>query len=484
MRLFLMLALVVSQTLMFASSHASAQTSTDLEVLKNRLQGRSADEALVVAEAYLRAAREQFGEDSGEYAAAIEQLARVCYAHECRGIRERLYHQVLSIREKVFGPEHDWVVLSLRELADSYYAEGRRLEADSALLRAIQIRQRSNRAVPVIFGTNRQQLRQTKVAFGSDVSDTLSIGVASILVHAGQKGASDSQLKRQASLDEALRPVRLGTDNIALVAAGELDEAFRKWKDRRVKPPRDLMWPPSNSDDAFVFIHGFNFSFEAAVHRAAEIFYFLGLDHTPIVFSWPSRNSIWSYTDDSQNVHSALPNLEKFLKHIAAASKARRVHLLEHSLGNVLLFRVLGKIVGTDFPLGEVISFAPDVDVDEYRVLASAIRSTEFGATLYASAADKALWYGGERVCRGIVRAGFIKDRPLLLNNIDTIDVTATGTLFDLNHDFYVSNAVVVADVRRILHHKQRPPHLRTNKFELVTTPDGPIIWHHWRVRP
>jgi uncharacterized protein YjbI with pentapeptide repeats len=48
----------------------------------------------------------------------------------------------------------------------------------------------------------------------------------------------------------------------------------------------------------FVFIHGYNTSFEAAAFRTAQIAYDLQFDGAPVMYSWPSRASLTSYEYD------------------------------------------------------------------------------------------------------------------------------------------------------------------------------------------
>jgi esterase/lipase superfamily enzyme len=77
---------------------------------------------------------------------------------------------------------------------------------------------------------------------------------------------------------------------------------------------------------------------------------------------------------------------------------------------------------------------APDLDSDRYLKLVPKI-SGSFGMTLYASAADRALLVA-KRVAGNVPRAGDVPSSgPLVVNGIDTIDVTAIGAeLFGIGH--------------------------------------------------
>lgn len=52
----------------------------------------------------------------------------------------------------------------------------------------------------------------------------------------------------------------------------------------------------SEKKSAFVFVHGYNTSFEDASRRTAQIAYDLGFDGAPIFYSWPSRDNEAAYT--------------------------------------------------------------------------------------------------------------------------------------------------------------------------------------------
>jgi hypothetical protein len=60
------------------------------------------------------------------------------------------------------------------------------------------------------------------------------------------------------------------------------------------------------------------------------------------------------------------------------------------------------------------------------------------------------------------------------VSGVDTIDIINAGTsLFDLNHDLYASNPILIADMRRIIEKSERPPDKRTKELEAVTSKDG-----------
>jgi hypothetical protein len=62
----------------------------------------------------------------------------------------------------------------------------------------------------------------------------------------------------------------------------------------------------------------------------------------------------------------------------------------------------------------------------------------------------------------------------LIVKGVDTIDTSAG--LFDMNHELYASNPILVADIRRIIEKGEWPPDKRTKEFEQVSSKDG-IYW-------
>src|SRR5262249_14260121 len=71
----------------------------------------------------------------------------------------------------------------------------------------------------------------------------------------------------------------------------------------------------SGEKQAFVFIHGFNTSFEDAARRTAQMHHDMGFDGAPIFYSWPSEGSIspLAYAHDTNAADRTTPKLKQFL---------------------------------------------------------------------------------------------------------------------------------------------------------------------------
>jgi esterase/lipase superfamily enzyme len=207
----------------------------------------------------------------------------------------------------------------------------------------------------------------------------------------------------------------------------------------------------STSKSAFVFIHGYNVSFEDAARRTAQLAYDLGFDGAPIFFSWPSNGRIVDYLGDEDNAAWAVPHLAQFLTLIAQQSGANTVHLIAHSMGNRVLASSLAdmadKIAANGAPKFEQIALvAPDIDAQIFRRdIVPRLVPTGQRVTLYASTKDNALLLA-KKIRAGYPRAGDLNDGPFVMNGVDTIDVSAIDTSL-LGHSYYADNETIIADL-------------------------------------
>jgi esterase/lipase superfamily enzyme len=219
----------------------------------------------------------------------------------------------------------------------------------------------------------------------------------------------------------------------------------------------------SDSREAFVFVHGYNVTFENAARRTAQLAHDLHFDGAPIFYSWPSQGGLLQYTVDEDNVVWTVPHLREFLLGVARESHASRVHLIAHSMGNRALTSALASLATElkqeDLPLfHDVLLTAPDIDAEVFRRdIAPAIVKTANRVTLYASSHDEALV--ASKKIHGNPRAGESGSNIVVLPGIDTIDVSAIDTSL-IGHTYYGDSDTVLTDMAELLH-EQKPPKLR-----------------------
>jgi esterase/lipase superfamily enzyme len=238
----------------------------------------------------------------------------------------------------------------------------------------------------------------------------------------------------------------------------------------------------SFKDHAFVFVHGYNVSFENALYRTAQIAYDLGQDDLPFgtafLYSWPSAGELESYIYDLESAEKAAPHLEAFIDLVVARSGAKHVHLIAHSMGNAPLLAALSNIAArrgsAPATINQVILAAPDVDAKDFAELSARILPIATTLTLYASSQDRAI-QASRMVRRDLPRAGdVVNGLPVMVPGLDTIDVSTVSTsILSLNHTAYADKKELLNDMRRLMLTGERPPDVRDISIRKVTEPVG-----------
>jgi len=236
-------------------------------------------------------------------------------------------------------------------------------------------------------------------------------------------------------------------------------------------------------DHAFIFVHGYNTSFDFAIFRTAQIAYDLKFDGAPFAYSWPSGGGVSSYTYDRESSGQSQPFLKEFVELVLKETGAKSVSVIAHSMGNQPLLQVLKDLKAAkpdSVVMSQVILAAPDVDRDNFENIARELQGLASGITLYAASNDRALHVSRE-FYGGVPRAGDVPATgPLILPGIDTIDVTAASTdSLSLNHSGYAENNALLKDIGLLIQSGLRPPAKRFPSFETVPTDKG----EYWRFR-
>jgi len=203
----------------------------------------------------------------------------------------------------------------------------------------------------------------------------------------------------------------------------------------------------SATREVFVFIHGFNVSFENAARRTGQIAYDLQFQGAPIFYSWPSNGRTADYTRDEADIAWSAPHLERFLNLLGSQSGAERIHIIAHSMGNRAACEALKGISRNPIPgleFRHLILAAPDIDADTFAELAAALKAISRRVTLYVSENDKAL--KASKLVHGNSRAGLAGEEIVVVPGVDTIDVTALDTDF-LGHSYFSDSWPLLADI-------------------------------------
>ena len=140
----------------------------------------------------------------------------------------------------------------------------------------------------------------------------------------------------------------------------------------------------SFKDQAVVFVHGYNTSFDYALFRTAQMAYDLKFDGASFLYSWPSGAGFTGYGYDRESSEQAEPYLREYIELVVRETGAKSVSVIAHSMGNMPLLRVLQSL-GPSLPpgvqLNQIILAAPDVDRNLFEYLAANIKQYGRGMT-------------------------------------------------------------------------------------------------------
>jgi esterase/lipase superfamily enzyme len=382
--------------------------------------------------------------------------------------------RALAIEKAVYGPHHENVAVTLRKLKAIYAASGAAAEAARVDAELASL-QSTDRALPPPPRDARQRYKQhdgfatVKVFYGTnrapsgEVKPALYYGKARGDLQYGYVNVTIPEIHQEAELETepAWMELTIGIDRSALrrryvvldQVAPLSKEAFVAALEQHVSA--------SPSRDLFVFVHGFNVTFEDAARRVAQMAYDLDFDGTPVLYSWPSQGSATAYTIDEAAVMVSGRKMADFLETIVASSGARRIHLLAHSMGNRALLEALQTFLAKRAPdqrqhlFGQIVLTAPDVDRDYFVDAMDSLKNSAERVTLYASSNDYAL--RTSQLLHGAPRAGTAGDVIVRLAGLDTIDMSSVPADL-LGHSYYAANSGAIYDIFRLLWLGEAPP--------------------------
>ena len=253
---------------------------------------------------------------------------------------------------------------------------------------------------------------------------------------------------------------------------------------RKVMPEDRWIEIARSSSDALIFVHGYNTDFDAGVYRTAQIVWDLQFSGTAVLFSWPSWGETLAYAYDQNSALGARNHLAELISLLRTKAGIRNVHIIAHSMGNLVAMEALSAIAnrGDSLKIDEFIMAAPDVDQHYYQSTINEVKKVSRGLTLYASSEDKALKLSKE-IAR-FPRAGDIFDkRPVIVDGVEAIDVTAMGEeILGLNHTIFATHRSLINDIKLLIMRGLRPPHNRL--AEIRRMPEGtdqPLFWRYAR---
>ena len=228
--------------------------------------------------------------------------------------------------------------------------------------------------------------------------------------------------------------------------------------------------------DVYIYVHGYNNSFENGVFRAAEIWHFMGRVGVPIAYSWPAGSGgLRGYAYDRESGEFTVSHLRHFIKTVAACPEVERVHLIAHSRGADvtisalrelhLSFLAQGKSTQKELKLENLVLAAPDIDEDVFkqRFVAENLLNAARRTTIYVSNSDRAIetadliFHSRQRLGSLGIKDFSPKMRKALTKSPNVQFIECKLTTWAINHDYVFSHPAALSDLILVLR-DSRPP--------------------------
>jgi len=233
----------------------------------------------------------------------------------------------------------------------------------------------------------------------------------------------------------------------------------------------------SKNKEIFVFVHGFNNSFDDVLLRTAQIAADIGFEGAPIMYDWPSWASVWDYEGDKTSMLGSIPGLQAFLDGLAIRTGATTINVIAHSMGNYAVLSALDNMANQRKPIqvNQLILAAPDVDQFRMKTLISEVVTAKIARriTMYSSHSDIALlasvWKNKAQPAGG-------SSPVMVFDGVDTIDAAPIeGPI--LGHDYFATTRAVLTDIYALIKDSSSPPRMGLSE---VGTGES----HYWTFVP
>lgn len=294
------------------------------------------------------------------------------------------------------------------------------------------------KVVEVFFATDREGRYDAKrgISFSGQRANGVHLGAALVSIPRGHKMGNLERPRWYRLEFSADREKHFLIERIDVTPE---ESFFRKIK----------LASEKSKDQAFIFVHGYNVSFDDAVLRTAQLSVDLDVNAIPVLYSWPSQGNLGSYAIDSQNAEWTESKLLMFLENFAEKSSLKSIVLIAHSMGSRPASRALAKLLEKNPNLGarftELVLAAPDIDADVFfNDILPTYAKLKKNVTLYASSNDKALITS--KKFNGAARAGESLPAPRTATGVEAIDASDVETDF-LGHSYIVASRILLTDI-------------------------------------
>lgn len=229
--------------------------------------------------------------------------------------------------------------------------------------------------------------------------------------------------------------------------------------------------------EVFIFVHGFNDTFDYAVLTTAQLWHFLGREGVPLCYTWPAGEGLLkAYEYTLESTEFTVYHFKQTLRLIASHPEVKKINILAHSRGTAVLTdtvremyleaRCGGEEQVRAMKFGNVVLAAADLELDVVLQRDSTERVSRAvdHAAMYFSDHDKALglssWLFGGFMRLGDVDFKLFSPEELevirQLNRVQLIKAKVKD-LGDFNHAYFHTSPAVSSDIVLLLRYDLLP---------------------------
>jgi esterase/lipase superfamily enzyme len=323
-------------------------------------------------------------------------------------------------------------------------------------------------ALPLYFVTDRSRSADpTRVGFTNERTSILTLGKALVRVPEEPRSSPPSTSSGR-FFNPSSPSINFALDGMSVLEHDEFASSFA----------RELPRIEKFKGQVFIYLHGYNVDFDSAFYQTAKIAHDMGFDGPAIAYSWPSAAKASSYLSDLEGAQIAAPLFGRFVEWLITRTSIEQVNIISHNMGGAILAETMRYLARTapsvKSKIGHLVFIAPDVNSELFVQAMADSQGLGRSVTLYVSANDKAL-QASTMIHNGPRAGAILKDGPLVVAGVDTIDISAVSTdLFRLTVG--ADDSAILNDISSIFQNKGHPEN-RLPVFSQAGAKLGP----YWR---
>ena len=234
--------------------------------------------------------------------------------------------------------------------------------------------------------------------------------------------------------------------------------------------------------EVFLFVHGYNNTFEDAAIRMATLWHYLGRQGVPVLYSWPAGHpgALRGYNYDRESSEFTIFHLKQILHIIHDCPEVEKIHIVAHSRGTDVALNTLREFwIGgrkewnekhargeeQSLKLGTVIIAAADIDwqVFQQRVSTERLVMALDTIVFYLSQEDRAiglsrwLFASMNRIGKLDISDIAPEVREILSRSDQVQVIDANVNTGFLGHSYFITNPAVLSDLILILRDGKGP---------------------------